>query len=85
MTDEVTSLLHAAFWALTQADDFKGAVLAVVNLGGEAARAGAITGQLAGRLHGLSGIPVAWREGLQDNDKIRVAAEDLHAMRPIDM
>ena len=85
VTDEVTSLLHAAFWALTQADDFKGAVLAAVNLGGEAARAGAITGQLAGRLHGLSGIPVAWREGLHDNDKIRVAAEDLHAMRPIDM
>src|SRR6056297_1794117 len=85
VTDEVTSLLHAAFWALGQADDFAGQVLAAVNLGGEAARAGAITGQLAGRLHGLSGIPAAWRTGLYDYDKIRVAAEDLHAMRPIDM
>lgn len=85
VTDEVTSLLHAAFWALGQAEDFEGQVLAAVNLGGEAARAGAITGQLAGRLHGLSGIPAAWRAALYDYDKIRVAAEDLHAMRPIDM
>ncbi len=83
--DDVASLLHAAFWALGQAEDFAGCVLAAVTLGGAAMRAGAITGQVAGRLYGARGIPEAWRAALHDSDKIRIAAEDLHAMRPVDM
>lgn len=84
-TREARETLHAAFWAIGQTFSFRDAVLAAVNLGGDAARVGAVTGQLAGRLYGYGAIPRVWRKLLQDHDKILQAAEDLYAMRPIDV
>ncbi|MFN3208297.1 MAG: ADP-ribosylglycohydrolase family protein [Roseovarius sp.] len=81
----VVHTLHAAFWALTQGDTFRDVVLAGVNLGGDADTVGAVIGQFAGRLYGYEGIPQAWRDRLYDHDKIRTAAEDLYALRPIDL
>jgi ADP-ribosyl-[dinitrogen reductase] hydrolase len=81
----VVHTLHAAFWALSQGKTFRDAVLAGVNLGGDADTVGAVVGQLAGRIHGYSGIPEDWRARLHDHDKIKTAAEDLYALRPIDV
>ncbi|WP_338550973.1 ADP-ribosylglycohydrolase family protein [Roseovarius phycicola] len=80
----VVHTLHAAFWALTQGETFRDVLLAAVNLGGDADTVGAVTGQLAGRIYGYSGIPQGWRNKIYDHDKIRTAADDLYALRPID-
>ncbi|QYX57931.1 ADP-ribosylglycohydrolase family protein [Roseovarius sp. SCSIO 43702] len=85
VSEELRSTLHAAFWALAQADTFPDAMEAIARLDGETRAAGAIVGQVAGRLWGYAGIPESWREALHDHDKILVTADDLHAMRPIDV
>ena len=81
----VMHTIHAAYWALAQSDNFRDVLLAAVNLGGDADTVGAVTGQLAGRIHGYSGIPQGWRDILWQHDKILQAADDLHALRPIDL
>lgn len=81
---DVRQTLHAAFWAVGQSHDFRSSVLRAVNLGGDASRVAAVTGQIAGRLYGYGAIPRAWRAQLFDHDKIVRAAEDLYALRPID-
>ena len=81
----VVDTLHAAFWALTQGDNFRDVLLAAVNLGGDADTVGAVAGQLAGRLYGYAGIPAEWRRVLYDHDKILTAADDLYVLRPIDV
>ena len=81
-TGWVVDTLHAAHWALGQAGDFAGCLLAAVNLGGDADTVGAVTGQLAGRLFGYEGIPEAWRAQLWDHDEILVLADRLYDMRP---
>jgi ADP-ribosyl-[dinitrogen reductase] hydrolase len=80
----VVHTLHAAFWAMTQADNFRDIILAAVNLGGDADTVGAVVGQLAGRVYGYEGIPAEWRDRLYDHDKILSAADDLYLLRPID-
>ena len=81
----VVHTLHAAFWAMTQGDNFRDILLAAVNLGGDADTVGAVTGQIAGRIYGYEGIPENWRNLLHDHDKILTAADDLYALRPIDI
>ncbi|WP_135501998.1 ADP-ribosylglycohydrolase family protein [Roseovarius aestuariivivens] len=85
VTDNVMSVLQAAFWAFGQGDTFENVLAAAVTLGGDADRAGALTGQIAGRLFGYDAIPTSWRNCLYDHDKILTAADDLFAMRPIDI
>ena len=84
-SDYVMHTIHAAYWALTQGNDFRQVLLAAVNLGGDAGAVGAVTGQLAGRLFGYDGIPKEWRNTLWDHDKILGAADDLYLLRPIDV
>ena len=81
----VMHTIHAAYWALTQGDTFRDVLLAAVNLGGDADTVGAVTGQLAGRIYGYEGIPQGWRDILWDHDKLLSAADDLYALRPIDI
>lgn len=82
--NDVMQVLHAAFWALDQGDGFEAVMQAAVSLGGDADRAGALAGQIAGRFYGANAIPARWREVLHDHDKIATAAADLYAMRPVD-
>ncbi len=84
-TGYVMHTIHAAYWALTQGDNFRDVLLAAVNLGGDSDTVGAVTGQLAGRIFGYDGIPQGWRDVLHDHDKLLRAADDLHALRPIDV
>ena len=81
----VVHTLQAACWAMTQGETFRDVLLAAVNLGSDADTVGAVAGQLAGRKFGYSGIPQNWRDLLHDHDKILTAADDLYALKPIDV
>ena len=50
--------------SLLATNSFENAVVAAVNLGGDADTIGAITGGLAGALYGFSAIPKIWLEQL---------------------
>jgi ADP-ribosylglycohydrolase len=69
----VVQSLEAALWAFHKAGDFREAVLAAVNLGDDADTTGAVCGQLAGAFWGESGIPIEWREGLDQRQMIESA------------
>jgi len=75
----VVHSLEAALWAVDQAEDFRGAVLAAANLGGDADTVAAITGQLAGALWGCGSIPESWRTDLAWSTKIHDLAAALFA------
>jgi len=52
--------LAQAVWAVRTHPTFESAVTAVVDLGGDTDSAGAVTGALAGAVHGLGAIPSRW-------------------------
>ena len=67
----VVHSLEAALWCVAGASGFKEAVLLAANLGNDADTVAAITGQLAGAMWGMEGIPadwlakLAWREHIE--------------------
>jgi ADP-ribosyl-[dinitrogen reductase] hydrolase len=71
-TGFVCDCLNAALWAVSRTSDFSSAVLLAANLGQDADTTAAVSGQLAGALYGLSGIPenwlwkLAWRERIEE-------------------
>lgn len=75
----VAHSLEASLWAVGRTDDFRSAVLLAANLGGDADTTAAITGQLAGALYGVAGIPEDWLEKLAWRDRIVEMAERLVA------
>lgn len=70
--------LEAALWCFANTESFAEAVLAAANLGGYAAAASAICGQLAGAYYGFDAIPPAWLETLAWRDKILAVSEALY-------
>ncbi|MFB7834338.1 ADP-ribosylglycohydrolase family protein [Streptomyces sp. NPDC056056] len=52
--------LGSAVWALRTTDSFEGAVAAAVDLGGDTDTVAAVTGMLAGAVHGAGAIPARW-------------------------
>ena len=48
---------EAAWWFVQNTSSFEEAVIEAVNLGGDADTIGAVTGQIAGRIYGETGIP----------------------------
>ena len=64
------STLESALWALNTTDTFEGALVAAVNLGGDADSIGAVCGQLAGAKYGYSSIPERWLAAISRRDKI---------------
>ncbi len=67
----VVHSLEAALWCVGRSTNFREAVLLAANLGDDADTVAAITGQLAGALWGMDGIPadwlakLAWREQIE--------------------
>ena len=57
--------------------DFRNAVLLAANLADDADTVAAVTGQLAGALYGLSGIPDEWLERVAWRDRLLQAARRL--------
>jgi ADP-ribosyl-[dinitrogen reductase] hydrolase len=79
----VIDTLEAAFWAVSRASSFEEAVLLAANLGDDADTVAAVTGQLAGAIWGLSGIPNRWLEILAQRDRLERLARDLCALPPV--
>ena len=57
--------LRAVFQALFATDSFEGALIDVVNRGGDADTTGAILGMIAGALYGIESIPNRWLKHLE--------------------
>ncbi|MGF7151678.1 ADP-ribosyl-[dinitrogen reductase] hydrolase [Sphingomonas zeicaulis] len=70
----VVHSLEAAVWSVANSRSFEEAVLRAANLGDDADTVAAITGQLAGALHGHAAIPVAWRDRIAWRDRLEAAA-----------
>ena len=75
----VLNTLRVAVWALLGHTDFEEAVVAAVNLGGDADTQGVVTGALAGALYGLEAIPRRWLDSLVDCDDLPALADGLLA------
>ena len=73
----VAHTLEAAIWSVARSGDFRNAVLLAANLADDADTVAAVTGQLAGALYGLSGIPADWLERIAWKDRLLEAARRL--------
>lgn len=56
---------------------YERAVLAAINHGGDTDTMGALTGAIAGALHGIYSIPARWIAGLKNSEQIRLRGEAL--------
>jgi len=74
----VVHTLSAALWCATHAPDFEAAVLMAANLGDDADTVAAVTGQIAGAMHGLSAIPPRWVERLHASERLISLGRALH-------
>ena len=75
----VVHTLEAAIWSVARTHNFRDAVLLAANLADDADTTAAVTGQLAGALYGLSGIPREWVNRLAWRERLLRAAERLLA------
>ncbi len=66
-------------WALDQGPSYRSAVLAAVNLGGDADVHGALVGLLAGALHGHAVLPLPWRTAVARPDWLAALSDGLLA------
>ena len=80
----VVHTLEAALWSVARTGDFRNAVLLAANLADDADTVAAVTGQLAGALYGLSGIPDRWLDRLAWKDRLMEAAQRLLPAPPAD-
>lgn len=69
--------LEASLWAVGRATGFEQAVLYAANLGDDADTTAAITGQLAGAIYGIEGLPDGWLDKLAWRDQIFAKASAL--------
>ncbi len=70
------STLQAALWAFHSTDSFEAALIAAVNLGGDADTIGAVCGQIAGAYYGYSAIPERWLAAIKDREKLDKLIDD---------
>ncbi len=73
----VAHSLEAALWCVGRTGTFADAVILAANLGEDADTTAAITGQLAGALYGLSGMPESWLTKLAWRQRIESMADQL--------
>ncbi|NDJ78842.1 MAG: hypothetical protein GYB65_21535, partial [Chloroflexi bacterium] len=67
----------AVYCVLRYPNNFEKAVGFAARLGGDADTIAAITGAIAGALHGVSAIPARWLDTLENGERGRDAAQDL--------
>ncbi len=80
----VLDTLQAALWCFLNTGSLEQAVIAAVNLGGDADTTGAVTGALAGAYWGLPQIPQRWLEPLKDRNEIIRLADEIHELAHAD-
>ena len=73
----VIHTLEAAIWSVARTGNFCNAVLLAANLADDADTVAAVTGQLAGALYGLGGIPDDWLERVAWKDRLLEAGRRL--------
>ncbi len=73
----VVATLEAALWSVWRTETFEDAVVLAVNLGDDADTVGAVTGQIAGALYGLSAIPERWLRPLAWRDRLEALGDRL--------
>ena len=78
----VVHTLEAALWSVARTGDFRNTVLLAANLADDADTVAAVTGQLAGALYGLSGIPERWLDRVAWKDRLLEAAQRLLPASP---
>lgn len=76
-TGFVLDTLEAALWAVGMTSSFEEAIVAAVNLGGDADTVGAVAGQIAGARYGLAAIPARWTSALASAERIEHLAAAL--------
>lgn len=64
------STLDTALWAFNTTNNFQDALIAAVNLGGDADTIGAVCGQIAGSYYGFSSIPKKWLTDVKDWERL---------------
>ena len=64
------STLESALWAFNLTSNFRDALVAAVNLGGDSDTIGAVCGQLAGAYYGYSAIPKEWIAAVKDWEQV---------------
>lgn len=65
-----TDTLRLALWCCARTTSFEEALIAAVNLGGDADTDGAVCGALAGAHYGLSAIPGRWLAPLHERERL---------------
>ena len=73
----VVHTLEASIWSIARTGNFCNAVLLAANLGDDADTVAAVTGQLAGAMYGLSGIPQHWLDRIAWKDRLLDTAQRL--------
>jgi ADP-ribosyl-[dinitrogen reductase] hydrolase len=73
----VLDSLRAALWAVLHRPTFEDAVIEIVNRGNDCDTVGAMTGALAGALHGEEAIPRRWLDVLEPRERTATAADRL--------
>jgi len=74
-TGWAVSTPEAALWAFNTTNNFRDALVAAVNLAGDADTIGAVCGQIAGSYYGHFAIPRKWLEAVKDWQKVDVLIE----------
>ena len=69
--------LEAAIWCVARSESFEDAVILAANLGDDSDTVAAVTGQLAGAIWGLAGIPEHWVSKVAWAEEIIAKAEQL--------
>ncbi len=76
----VLDTLCAAVWSVLRTHSFEDALVLAVNLGGDADTVAAVTGALAGAVHGETGIPSRWLERVCVYERVVAVADRLTAL-----
>jgi ADP-ribosyl-[dinitrogen reductase] hydrolase len=71
----VVDTLEAALWSLLQGGSYSDMTLRAVNLGSDTDTTGAVTGGLAGILHGFEAIPSKWISALPRREQVMLLFE----------
>jgi len=76
----IVQTLEAVLWVLNKSNNFREGALLAVNLGQDSDVTGAVYGQLAGALYGVSAIPSGWRNAVVSRPLIEQYADRLLAV-----
>jgi ADP-ribosyl-[dinitrogen reductase] hydrolase len=79
-TGYALNALRIAFWAMAMTGSLEDAIVAAVTIGDDTDTNAAVTGALAGALHGADAIPERWRSKLQGREELLALADRLVAL-----